>query len=158
LFFVAEKTSKKALAGITLEEQINAIHRSQGLLDDDNNRIGPSVPKPTSASTYSSTAKTIQKPPQLSPLVTKPMISMTGQPQRTLVATSMIQRGILPQATHTMVAMPSMMTVASQPIHPPPFLDEPASKRSKTEEQLMPEEDFYKTFGKVKLTFLILFD
>jgi hypothetical protein len=142
------------MANITLEEQINAIHRSQGLLDDDAaNRIGPSVPKPTT--TYSSTAKTIQKPPQLSPLVAKPIVPMA--PQRTLVATPIIPRAgiqpvaILPQATHTMVAMPSMVAVAPQPpLHPPPLVDEPASKRSKTEDQLMPEEEFYKTFGRVR--------
>jgi hypothetical protein len=157
--FIAEKTSKKAMANITIEDQISAIHRSQGLLDDDAstaNRIGPSIPKPTT-STYPSTAKTIQKPPQLSALVAKPMVSMGAQPQRTLVATPIIQRAgiqpvaILPQATHTMVAMPSMVAVAPQPpLHPPPLVDEPSSKRSKTEDQLMPEEDFYKTFGRVR--------
>ncbi len=159
--FTAEKTSKKAMANITIEEQINAIHRSQGLLDDDSaaNRIGPSVPKPTT-STYSSTAKTIQKPPQLSGLVAKPMVSMGAPPQRTLVATPMMPRpgmqsvAILPQGTHTMVAMQSMVAVAPQPpIHPPPMIDEPSAKRSKTEDQLIPEEEFYKTFGRVRRQF-----
>lgn len=146
------------MAHISMEEQITAMHRTQGHLEDDAsaaNRIGPSVPKPTT-STYSSTAKTIQKPPQLSPLVTKPMMPMGGPQQRALVATPMMPRPgmqsmtILPQGTHTMVAMPSMVAVAPQPpLHPPPLVDEPASKRSKTEDQLMPEEDFYKTFGRV---------
>lgn len=158
--FIAEKTSKKALANITIEDQINAIHRGQGLLDDDSsaaNRIGPAIPKPTTTTTtYSSTAKTIQKPPQLSSSVTKPMVPITAQPQRTLITTPMMPRpgiqpvAILPQTTHTMVAMPSMVTVAPQPpLHPPPLADEPAAKRSKTEDQLIPEEEFYKTFGKV---------
>ena len=156
------------MANITIEEQINAIHRSQGLLDDDNsaaNRIGPSVPKPTSSSTYSSTAKTIQKPPQLSTLVAKPMVPMGGGPHRTLVATPMMSRPgmqpvtLLPQGTHTMVAMPSMVAVAPQPpMHPPPLTDEPSAKRSKTEEQLMPEEDFYRTFGKVRLIYFVKYD
>ena len=59
---------------------------------------------------------------------------------------------ILPQPTHTMVAMPSMLAVAQPqpPLHPPPLVDEPASKRTKTEDQLIPEEEFYKTFGKVR--------
>ena len=151
------------MANITIEEQINAIHRSQGLLDDDAsaaNRIGPAVPKPTTSS-YSSTAKTIQKPPQLSPLVTKPIVPMAA-PQRTLVATPIMPRAgiqpvtILPQGTHTMVAMPSMMAVAPQPpMHPPPLVDEPSAKRAKTEDQLMPEEDFYKTFGRVRINYFI---
>ncbi len=148
------------MANITIEEQINAIHRSQGLIEDDAaNRIGPSVPKPTT-STYSSTAKTIQKPPQLSTLVTKPMVSMAAPPQRTLVATPMMPRPgiqpvtILPQPTHTMVAMPSMVAVAPQPpLHPPPLIDEPSAKKSKTEDQLIPEEEFYKTFGRVRRKF-----
>ncbi len=143
------------MANITIEDQINAIHRSQGLLDDDSaSRIGPTAPKPTT-STYSSTAKTIQKPPQLSGLVAKPMVSMGGQPQRTLIATpirpGMQPMTILPQATHAMVAMPSMVAVAPQPpLHPPPMIDEPSAKRSKTEDQLIPEDEFYKTFGRVR--------
>ncbi len=165
-FCLAEKTSKKAMANITIEDQINAIHRSQGLLDDDSsaaNRIGPSIPKPTT-STYSSTAKTIQKPPQLSGLVAKPNFPMAAPPQRTLVATPIIQRAgiqpvaILPQGTHTMVAMPSMVAVGPQPpLHPPPLIDEPSAKRSKTEEQLMPEEDFFKTFGRVRRKLILRF-
>lgn len=148
-----------------MEDQINAIHRSQGLLDDDAsaaNRIGPTIPKPA-APTYSSTAKTIQKPPQLSPLVTKPIVPMGTPQQRTIVATPIIPRAgmqpvaILPQATHTMMAMPSVVAVAPQPpLHPPPppLADEPASKRLKTEDQLMPEEEFYKTFGRVRNYYL----
>ncbi|CAF1083321.1 unnamed protein product [Rotaria sordida] len=161
----AEKTSKKALANITIEEQINAIHRSQGLIDDEAsaaNRIGPSIPKPTTTTTYSSTAKTIQKPPQLSPLVTKPMVPIAAPPQRTLVATPIMPRPgiqpvtILPQPTHTMVAMPPMVAVAPQPpLHPPPLPEEPAAKRSKTEDQLIPEEEFYKTFGRGQVTITV---
>ncbi|CAF3094846.1 unnamed protein product [Rotaria socialis] len=161
----AEKTSKKALANITIEEQINAIHRSQGLIDDDSsaaNRIGPSIPKPTTTSTYSSTAKTIQKPPQLSTLVTKPMAPMNAPPQRTLLATQIMPRPgmqpvtILPQPTHTMVAMSSMVAVAPQPpLHPPPLAEEPSAKRSKTEDQLMPEEEFFKTFGRGQVTITV---
>ncbi|UJR14059.1 hypothetical protein I4U23_001056 [Adineta vaga] len=164
----AEKTSKKAMANITMEDQINAIHRSQGLLDDDAsaaNRIGPTIPKPTSttsSSTYSSTAKTIQKPPQLSSLVAKPMVSMGATAQRTIVATPIISRpgiqpvAILPQATHTMVAMQPVVAVAPQPpIHPPPLAEEPSAKRIKTEDQLMPEEEFYRRFGKNQVTITI---
>jgi len=152
------------MANITIEDQINAIHRSQGLLDDDAsaaNRIGPTIPKPT-APTYSSTAKTIQKPPQLSPLVAKPIVPMgTPQQQRAIVATPIIPRpgiqpvAILPQ-THTMVAMPPVVAVAPQPpLHPPPLVEEPASKRLKTEDQLIPEEEFYKTYGRVIKYYLI---
>jgi hypothetical protein len=30
------------------------------------------------------------------------------------------------------------------------MIDEPSAKRSKTEDQLIPEEEFYKTFGRVR--------
>ena len=157
---LAEKTSKKAMAGISLEEQINSIHRSQGLIDDDGSaghRIGPVVPRPTSSSTYSSSAKTIQKPPQLSTMIAKPMVTIAAPPQRTIVANPMLVRpgmqsvAMLPPAGHTMVSMPPMMAMPHQagPMHAPPMMDEPSAKRAKTEEQLIPEEEFYKTFGKV---------
>lgn len=157
------------MAGISLEEQINAIHRSQGLLDDESsgaNRIGPSIPKPSSTSSYSSSAKTIQKPPQLSGLVAKPMVTIAAPPQRTMVAPPMISRPgmqqvtLLPQATHAMMAMPPMMAMSQGPtaMHVATPMDEPSAKRLKTEDQLMPEDEFYKTFGKVKppsLLFLV---
>ena len=147
------------MAGISLEDQINAIHRSQGLLDDESsaaNRIGPSIPKPTSTSSYSSSAKTIQKPAQLS---AKSMVTIAAAPQRTIVAPPMMPRtGLQPvtmlaQPTHAMMAMPPIMAV-SQPgvgMHQQPPMDEPSAKRQKTEDQLMPEDDFYKTFGKVNI-------
>jgi len=90
------------------------------------------------------------------------MVSMIAPPQRTLVTAPMMPRPgmqpvtILPPATHTMVAMPSMVAVAPQPpMHPPPMLDEPSSKRSKTEDQLIPEEEFYKTFGRGQVTITV---
>lgn len=160
----AEKTAKKALASITLEDQLTAIQRSQGLLDDDNpaNRIGPNIPKPTTiTSTYSSTAKTIQKPPQLSGITAKPMVTITAPPQRTIVTGPMIRpmmppTAIIPQAAHPMMAMPPIVAVpqAMAALHQPPPMEEPLAKRSKTEDQLIPEEEFYKTYGRgqVKIT------
>lgn len=147
------------MASITMEDQMNAMHRSQGLMDEDSaaNRIGPTALKPTTSS--HSTAKTIQKPAQLS-FVAKPIVSIPTASQRTLVAAPMLPRqgiqqvAILPPTAHTMVAMPPMVAVASQPpMHPPPMIDEPASKRSKTEDQLIPEEEFYKTYGRVRSIF-----
>lgn len=146
------------MANISMDDQNNAIYRSQGLVDDDSaaTRIGPAALKPTTSS--HSTAKTIQKPAQLS-FVAKPIVSMSAAPPRTLVAAPMLPRQgiqqvtILPQA-HTMVAMPPMVTVAPQPsLHPQSMSDEPASKRSKTEDQLIPEEEFYKTYGRVRPIF-----
>jgi hypothetical protein len=125
-FFIAEKTLKKAISNITIEDQRN---RRQGL-SNDNNLIGPSIPKPI----YSSTAKTIKKPPQLSPLA-KPLVTIAASQQRTIVATPIIPRvGIQPVAT----------------VHLPPPMEESSSKRLKTEDQPIPEEDFYKTYGKVR--------
>ena len=127
---------------------MHAMHRSQGFLDDDNSagtRIGPVVPK---SSTHSSTAKTIQKPPQLSSLPTKLFATIATHPQRTLVATSLIPRANIQPVT----ILPQQQAT----LHLPPPMDEPASKRLKTEDQLMPEEDFYKAYGKVRMIEMII--
>ena len=147
------------MASITLEDQLTAIQRSQGLLDDDNpaSSIGPTIPKPTTtAATYSSSAKTIQKPPQLSGLAAKPLVTIAAAPQRTIVTAPMIRpvmppTAILPQGAHPMMAMPPIVAVpqAMAALHQPPPMEERAAKRSKTEDQLIPEEDFYKTYGRV---------
>ncbi|CAF0750721.1 unnamed protein product [Didymodactylos carnosus] len=160
-----EKTSKKAMAGITLEEQITAIHRSQGLIDDDMaNRIGPIIPK-SSPVTYNITpsqaSKTIQKPPQ--PATKTVTISAPAQPSTMrpgqggmLVTPITLQRsqptGLILNTTpalQQMVGVRPMISLGQSELHPHPT-DEPSSKRMKTEEQLMPEEEFYQKFGKVQ--------
>ena len=88
------------------------------------------------------------------------MVTIAAPPQRTMVANPMLARPgmqpvtILPPAGHTMVSMQPMMGMPHQaaPMHAPPMMDEPSAKRAKTEEQLIPEEEFYKTFGKVIAT------
>ena len=67
---------------------------------------------------------------------------------------------ILPQATHQMVAMQPMVAVAPQPpMHPPPMVEEPTAKRPRTEGQLIPEEEFFATYGRVRLSnYLFDFD
>lgn len=149
------------MASITVEDQITAMQRAQGLLDDDNaaNRIGPSIPRAQPTPNFPSTAKTIQKPPQLSTLTAKPMVTITAPPQRTIVSAPIMQRPppiqpvtIITPPTHTVMTMPPVITVP-QPttvIHPPPGMEEPPSKRSKTEDQLIPEEEFYKSYGRVR--------
>jgi splicing factor 3A subunit 1 len=57
---------------------------------------------------------------------------------------------ILPQPTHTMVAI-----APQPPLHPPPLAEEPSAKRSKTEDQLIPEEEFFKTFGRGQITITV---
>ena len=109
-----------------MEDQRNC---GQSFSNEDN-LIGPSIPK----TIHSSTAKTIQKPPQLSPLA-KPLARIAASQQRTIVATPIIPR----------VGIQSVAT-----IHLPPPMEEPSSKRMKIEDQLIPEEDFYKTYGKVR--------
>ncbi|CAF1069643.1 unnamed protein product, partial [Didymodactylos carnosus] len=165
-----EKTSKKAMAGITLEDQITAIHRSQGLLDDDTaNRIGPTIPK-SSPVTYTVTAsqasKTIQKPPQ--PASKSVTISAPAQPSTMrpgqggmLVTPITLQRaqpaGLILNTTSTlqqMVPVRPMISIGQSELHPHPT-DEPSAKRMKTEEQLMPEEEFYQKFGKGSVTFTV---
>ena len=148
------------MASITVEEQIAALQRSQGLLEDDPaDRIGPTIPKPsTTTSSFSSSTKTIQKPPQILASIPKPMVTIAGPP---IIQRPGIQPvAILPQATHQMVAMQPMVAVAPQPpMHPPPMVEEPTAKRPRTEDQLIPEEEFFATYGRVRLSnYLFDFD
>eukprot|EP00795_Rhopilema_esculentum_P012737 gene12737-3463_t len=58
-----ERATKLAQANITLEEQIEAIHKAKGLIaTDDEGKIGPSVPKPPEATDFGYRPQ----PPQMS--------------------------------------------------------------------------------------------
>nr|XP_033811585.1 splicing factor 3A subunit 1 isoform X2 [Geotrypetes seraphini] len=187
------RTQQAAQANITLQEQIEAIHKAKGLVpeDDSKEKIGPSKPSevpqpppPSSAPNPPSTAPPITpvpRPPSMPPpvrttvvpavpvLPRPPMASVVRLPPGSVIAAPMPpilhapRISVVPMPPNTppiMSPRPPPMIVPTAfvpappvnpanaptqmaPIHPPPPLDdEPASKKLKTEDSLMPEEEF----------------
>ncbi|XP_033828207.1 splicing factor 3A subunit 1 [Periophthalmus magnuspinnatus] len=184
------RTQQAAQANITLQEQIEAIHKAKGLVgeDDTKEKIGPSkpseihhqppipatsaalpkpspvaVPRPPSAvpppvrTTLLSAVPVIPRPPvppvvRLAPgQVITPMPPMIPAPRINVVP-------MPPSAPHLMAPRPPPMVVPAAfvpappvpqppapapPVHPPPpHDDEPVNKKMKTEDNLIPEEEF----------------
>uniref|UniRef100_A0A8D2ZSS4 Splicing factor 3A subunit 1 n=1 Tax=Scophthalmus maximus TaxID=52904 RepID=A0A8D2ZSS4_SCOMX len=183
------RTQQAAQANITLQEQIEAIHKAKGLVgeDDTKEKIGPSKPHeihhhppiPSSAAnmpkpsppitsvprlpssmappvrtTLLSAVPVIPRPPvvRISPgQVLTPMPPMLSAPRINVVP-------MPPTAPHIMAPRPPPMVVPTfvpappvpqppsapaPPSHPPPpHEDEPMSKKMKTEDNLIPEEEF----------------
>lgn len=179
------RTQQAAQANITLQEQIEAIHKAKGLVgeDDGKEKIGPSKPNDP------------VRPPVPSPILPRPTPpiqvprppSMLPPPVRTtlLSAVPVIPRPPMapvvrlgqvltpmppmmprinvvpmpPQPPHLMAPRPPPMVVptafvpappvpqppsapAPPPHPPPPREEEPANKKMKTEDNLIPEEEF----------------
>ncbi|XP_061907122.1 splicing factor 3A subunit 1 [Entelurus aequoreus] len=186
------RTQQAAQANITLQEQIEAIHKAKGLVGEDDNKekIGPSKPSdvhhmppmPSSASILSkpgppitalsrhpvgppvrttllSAVPVIPRPPMTSMVrlasgqVLAPMPSMIPGPRINVVP-------MPPAPPHMMAPRPPPMVVPTAfvpappvpqppnmapmpPSHPPPpHDDEPHNKKMKSEENLIPEEEF----------------
>ncbi|XP_072163145.1 splicing factor 3A subunit 1-like [Diadema setosum] len=208
-----EATTRKAQAGITLEDQINAFHKSKGLLPDkEKERIGPhrtketphppkppqEPPKPTpKAPPILKAVPTSQPPvppppmPPRMPMVhpvpmvrapSAPLMQLPGQPLMNQFPPAPPRMAMPPQA---MIRQPDMMP-GGQPMphaplpmpppgppqmvrgvmpEPPPRPapprpdmsgDEPPAKRQKTEDDLMPEEQFLATHkGSVMFNVLV---
>lgn len=159
-----EAATRAARANITIEEQIQQIHKIKGLLpDDDKDRIGPAMPGSGKSQGMSA--------PSVSIVTTNiNMGGMVGPPQsvqgihhppHSQMLPPMMMGG-QPTGGHYMVA-PHMMThmgLYGMPMHdmqgvapgmppvgvPPPMAlgldDEPLSKRQRTEDNLIPEEEF----------------
>uniref|UniRef100_A0A8C3G7T3 Splicing factor 3a, subunit 1 n=1 Tax=Cyclopterus lumpus TaxID=8103 RepID=A0A8C3G7T3_CYCLU len=184
------RTQQAAQANITLQEQIEAIHKAKGLVgeDDAREKIGPSkpseihhhhsamsssmgMPKPGPPmsmlrpphsmapvrTTLLSAIPVIPRPP-MSPVVRlasgqviasmPPMIPasrlnvvqmpsahlMAPRPPPMVVPTSFVPAPPVPQPPSSAPAPPSHP--------PPPHDDEPVNKKMKTEDNLMPEEEF----------------
>ncbi|XP_062398240.1 splicing factor 3A subunit 1 [Sardina pilchardus] len=201
------RTQQAAQANITLQEQIEAIHKAKGLVqeDDAKDKIGPSkpsdgppqggmlptpsippsMPKPPSASaprtthtmsqpvrtTLLSAVPVLPRPP-MAPVVRlapgqvlapmPPMLHththththahaprinvvpmppsgphiMTPRPPPMVVPTAFVPAPPVPQP-------PSSSAAPLPPAHPPPpHEDEPVSKKMKTEDNLIPEEEY----------------
>ncbi|NXE01758.1 SF3A1 factor, partial [Chaetorhynchus papuensis] len=179
------RTQQAAQANITLQEQIEAIHKAKGLVpeDDSKEKIGPSKPNeipqpppPSSASNPPASAQpitSVPRPPTMPPPVRAavvsavpvmprpPMTSVVRLPPGSVIATPMppiihtprINVGVTvgcvvcPPSIPAFVPAPPVAPVPSPapmpPVHPPPPLeDEPVSKKLKSEDSLIPEEEF----------------
>lgn len=133
-----EMTSKRAMSGISLEEQIKAIHQSQGFVSGDNShsKIGPLVPTPMITSALNTTVVK-QAPPQPPSAIISGYKVISVPPQPAVQALSV---GQSQQAQSQVSCMPAE-------------LEEPASKRQKTEEHLISETEFlaqYQSRGPIK--------
>ncbi|XP_019717333.1 splicing factor 3A subunit 1 isoform X1 [Hippocampus comes] len=188
------RTQQAAQANITLQEQIEAIHKAKGLVgeDDTKEKIGPSKPSDTHhMPPMPSPAPIVPKPsPPVAAMPRPP--SNVGPPVRTtlLSAVPVIPRPPVapvvrlapgqvltsmppmipgprinvvpmpPSAPHMMAPRPPPMVVPATfvpappvpqppnivpapPSHPPPpHDDEPMNKKMKTEDNLIPEDEF----------------
>uniref|UniRef100_A0A4W4GPN6 Splicing factor 3A subunit 1 n=1 Tax=Electrophorus electricus TaxID=8005 RepID=A0A4W4GPN6_ELEEL len=182
------RTQQAAQANITLQEQIEAIHKAKGLVqeDDTKEKIGPSKPNELAPPLQPSVAPSLPKPsppvtavappvrttllsavpviprPSMTPVVRlapgqvlTPMPPMVHAPRINVVP-------MPPTAPHIMAPRPPPMVVPAAfvpappvpqvppsapaplpPAHPPPpHEDEPTSKKMKTEDNLVPEDEF----------------
>lgn len=182
------RTQQAAQANITLQEQIEAIHKAKGLVqeDDTKEKIGPSkpneIPQPPLPSIAPSLPKpsppisTMPRPTPMPPQVrttllpavpvlpqppVAPVVRLTPMPPM-LHAPRINVVPMPPSAQHIMAPRPPPMVVPAAfvpappipqppsavsaplpPAHPPPpHEDEPSSKKMKTEDNLIPEEEF----------------
>ncbi|XP_055716949.1 splicing factor 3A subunit 1 [Phlebotomus papatasi] len=163
-----EAATRAARANITLEDQIHQIHKVKGLLpDEEKEKIGP---KPvTSATSIASKASITMssQPPASQPTIVvppKPPAVMAHQappmphPHPNPVPVMMMpmrpppmmptpfQVGFLPQMGPPqgapMPGPPLMEAPQQPPPMQPPVEDEPPSKKSRTEDHLVPEAQF----------------
>ncbi|XP_037114379.1 splicing factor 3A subunit 1 [Syngnathus acus] len=188
------RTQQAAQANITLQEQIEAIHKAKGLVGEDDNKekIGPSkpsdihhmppmpssapiLPKPSPSVSAISRPPTTLGPPVRTtllsavPVIPRPPVSPVVRLGPGQVLTSMPPMipgprinvvPMPPSGPHMMAPRPPPMVVPAAfvpappvpqppnivpapPSHPPmPHDDEPMSKKMKTEDNLIPEDEF----------------
>uniref|UniRef100_A0A8D2P9H2 Splicing factor 3A subunit 1 n=2 Tax=Zosterops lateralis melanops TaxID=1220523 RepID=A0A8D2P9H2_ZOSLA len=141
------RTQQAAQANITLQEQIEAIHKAKGLVpeDDSKEKIGPSKPNeipqpppPSSASNPPASAQpitSVPRPPTVSVRALRSqLLGLYPRPPPMIVPTAFV-----PAPPVAPVPSPAPMP----PVHPPPPMeDEPVSKKLKSEDSLIPEEEF----------------
>ncbi|XP_046904675.1 splicing factor 3A subunit 1 [Hypomesus transpacificus] len=183
------RTQQAAQANITLQEQIEAIHKAKGLVqeDDSKEKIGPSKPHEISHLPMQASSPLMPKPNQPMTLLPRPTPSMPPPVRTTLlsavpvlprppmvrlapgqVLTPMPQMlhaprinvvPMPPSGPHLMAPRPPPMVVPTAfvpappvpqppsapapPAHPPPpHDDEPVNKKMKSEDNLIPEDEF----------------
>ncbi|MEQ2161874.1 hypothetical protein GOODEAATRI_014107 [Goodea atripinnis] len=152
------RTQQAAQANITLQEQIEAIHKAKGLVGEDETKekIGPSKPSDIhQPPPIPSSAPSLHKPSPPVTAVPRPPLSMPP-----MIPAPRVNVVPMPPAPHLMAPRPPPMVVPTAfvpappipqppsaapapPIHPPPpHEEEPVSKKMKTEDNLIPEEEF----------------
>uniref|UniRef100_A0A087YFQ4 Splicing factor 3a, subunit 1 n=1 Tax=Poecilia formosa TaxID=48698 RepID=A0A087YFQ4_POEFO len=187
------RTQQAAQANITLQEQIEAIHKAKGLVGEDETKekIGPSKPSeihqppsiPSSApslpkpsppvtavprppvsvappvrTTLLSAVPVIPRPPvapvvrlapgqvitQMPPMIPAPRVNVVPMPPAPHLMAPRPPPMVVPTAFVPAPPMPQPPSAApAPPVHPPPpHEDEPMSKKMKTEDNLIPEEEF----------------
>uniref|UniRef100_A0A672YQI5 Splicing factor 3a, subunit 1 n=1 Tax=Sphaeramia orbicularis TaxID=375764 RepID=A0A672YQI5_9TELE len=187
------RTQQAAQANITLQEQIEAIHKAKGLVgeDDTKEKIGPSkpseihhqppipsssvsLPKPTPITAVPRPPSSVAPPVRTTllsavPVIPRPPVAPVVRLAPGQVITSMPPMipaprinvvPMPPSAPHIMAPRPPPMvvpaafvpappvpqppsSVPAPPAHPPPpHEDEPVSKKMKTEDNLIPEDEF----------------
>uniref|UniRef100_A0A8C3AGF7 Splicing factor 3A subunit 1 n=1 Tax=Cyclopterus lumpus TaxID=8103 RepID=A0A8C3AGF7_CYCLU len=140
------RTQQAAQANITLQEQIEAIHKAKGLVgeDDAREKIGPSKPSEIHHH-HSAMSSSMVRTTLLSaiPVIPRPPMSPVVRLASGQVIASMPP--MIPASRLNVVQIEPFLhsSAPAPPSHPPPpHDDEPVNKKMKTEDNLMPEEEF----------------
>ena len=145
----AESAARAARANISLNDQIEQIHRKQGLIPDSSKEsIGPqsgSAPGPPPGPPVTVVHSMPPQPvPQPAPPPQVPVainVMPVRPPQQMMVpAPAMFMTPAAPQMTPAHFGMQGMPPQA--PPMMPPEMDEPPNKKARGEDNLMPEADF----------------
>lgn len=142
-----EAVKNAGRANISIEEQIQQIHKVKGLLPDpEKDKIGPAVTPsgsaqvPRSAPVTSVSIVTAQVP-HLTPHMPQMLITstqgpfMVPAPVPQIIPPLMGMYGVVPSPSADPTSVPGLMIGVG---------DEPVSKKQKTEDNLIPEADFLK--------------
>ncbi|KPM05088.1 splicing factor 3A subunit 1-like protein [Sarcoptes scabiei] len=141
-----EATTRAARANISIEDQIQHIHKIKGLLpDEEKEKIGPSMP----TSNVPATIKPILSTPMLHasalmppPPPIRPEFNMMHQSMSAMTGLYGQIQTPIPIAPHVPLPVPVPVTSSSAAQQD---LFEPAYKKTRTEDNLVPEDEFLKT-------------
>ncbi|XP_064485090.1 splicing factor 3A subunit 1-like [Ornithodoros turicata] len=148
-----EAATKAARANITIEEQIQQIHKIKGLLpDEEKERIGPAKPAGPPPLPPNPPPQEKKKPP-LPPMPPKPLpppprpvvITAAPRPQIINPAPTLLMPPHIPGLISVTTAIPASVQHTSF-VTIPEAEEEPPSKRHKSEDALVPEADFLKQY------------
>lgn len=154
-----EKTSKRAMEGITIDEQIQAIHRSQGLIEDESHsKIGPGVGSAGNTATTSLAPSGTQPP-----LPAKPPVLIAPPPMvipQVFVAPPPLVNLPIPPAPPVIIQPPPI--APSNPSPNPrnagtlqPTESASSAKKMRLDTQMMTEEEFLNAYGKDPVQFTV---
>lgn len=180
-----EAATRAARANITLEEQIHQIHKVKGLLpDEEKEKIGPkpanrAVELSHMAAAASKPQATLKAPPK--PPAPKPIpVPTQPPPPPAMSMPTMMPQPMMPQPPMMMMAPmppirpPPLMTPAMSPFMPAPppmqppmasmgmkhnaepMEEEPQTKKLRTEDSLIPEQQFLaRNKGPIQLNIIV---